>query len=128
MECLRVQSWVLSFISYIQPKLQPYSPNTSAGRLYAKDVHGPPSDQLALTDRIDALYRNRIVNSRFLQRPQKRSPDLHLWMYSNRLSLTPNKMQFTWFGTHQQLLKLDTPFSQRDFPILSFIPVFETLT
>jgi len=45
-----------------------------SGHLYADDVqefvHGPPSNQLALTGRIDAL-----------------SQDLHLWMSSNWLSL-----------------------------------------
>src|SRR6218665_944872 len=35
--------------------------------------------------------------------------DLYLWMSSNRLSLNPNKTQFIWFGTPQQLSKLDLP-------------------
>jgi len=73
-----------------------FSKHSSSGHLYADDVqafvHGPPSDQLALTGRIDALSR-----------------DLHLWMSSNRLSLNPNKTQFIWFGTPQQLSKLDLP-------------------
>src|SRR6218665_1283207 len=67
-----------------------FSKHFSSGHLYADDVqafvHDPPSDQLALIDRIDALSR-----------------DLHLWMSSNRLSLNPNKTQFIWFGTPQQL-------------------------
>src|SRR6218665_2497346 len=94
-----LSSEVLSFTCCIQPTFQPYSPNTpqpSSGHLYADDVqafvHGPPSDQLTLTGRIDAL-----------------SQDLHLWMSSNRLSLNPNKTQFIWFGTPQQLSKLDLP-------------------
>src|SRR6218665_1359243 len=73
-----------------------FSDHSSSGHLYADDVqafvHGPPSDQLALTGRIDAL-----------------SQDFHLWMSSNRLSLNSHKTQFIWFGTPQQLLKLDLP-------------------
>ena len=69
------------------------SKHSPAGHLYADDVqafvHGPPSDQLALTVRIDALSR-----------------DFHLWMSSSRLSLNPNKTQFIWFDTPQQLLKI----------------------
>src|SRR6218665_1859386 len=91
----RVQFWVLSCTCYIQP----YSPaifskHSSSGHFYADDVqafvHGPPSDQLALIGRIDAL-----------------SLEMHLWMSSNRLSLNPKKSQLIWFGTPQQLLKLD---------------------
>src|SRR6218665_1268043 len=92
MEFRRVKSWVLSFTCYIQPTFQPYSlstPHQVTSMLMMcrrSFVHGPPSDQLALTGRIDALSR-----------------DLHLWMSSNRLSLNPNKTQFIWFGTPQQL-------------------------
>jgi len=32
---------------------------------------------------------------------------LQAWMSSNRLRLYPTKMQFIWFGTHQQLAKID---------------------
>src|ERR1043165_6212362 len=50
----------------------------------------PPSVQLLLAGRIEAL-----------------SQDLHLWMSSNRLSLNSSKTQLIWFGTPQQLQKLD---------------------
>src|SRR6218665_3694965 len=86
MEFRRVQSWVLSFTCYRYTADIPaiFSKHSSSGHLYADNVqafvHGPPSDQLALTGRIDAL-----------------SQDLHLWMSSNRLSLNPNKTQFIWF-------------------------------
>src|SRR6218665_3670956 len=81
--------------------------HSSSGHLYADDVqafvHGAPSDQLALTGHIDAL-----------------SQDLHLWMSSNRLSLNPNKTQFIWFGTPQQLSKLDLPLITERFPSFAF--------
>src|SRR6218665_2217958 len=84
-----------------------FSKHSSSGHLYADDVqaivHGPPSDQLALTGCIDAL-----------------SQDLHLWMSSNRLSLNPNKTQFVWFGTPQQLSKLDLPLLTERFPSFAF--------
>ena len=84
-----------------------FSKHSSSGHLYADDVqafvHGPPSDQLALTGRIDALSR-----------------DLHLWMSSNRQSLNPNKTQFIWIGTPQQLSKLDLPTLTERFPSFAF--------
>src|SRR5688572_6304266 len=84
-----------------------FSKHSSTGHLYADDVqalvHGPPSAQLALTGRIDAL-----------------SSDLHLWMSSNRLSLNPNKTQLIWFGTRQQLLKLDYCLLAERFPSFTF--------
>ena len=84
-----------------------FSKHSSTGHLYADDVqalvHGPSSAQLALTGRIDALSR-----------------DLHLWMSSNRLSLNPNKTQLIWFGTRQQLLKLDFPLLAERFPSFTF--------
>src|SRR6218665_596091 len=96
MEFCRVQSWVLSLNHLLYTADIPaiFSKHSSSGHLYADDVqafvHGPPSDQLALTGRIDAL-----------------SQDLHVWMSSNRLSLNPTKTKFFWFGTPQQLLKFD---------------------
>src|SRR6218665_2847681 len=109
MEFRRVQSLVLSFTCYIKPADIPaiFSKHSSSGHLYADDVqafvHGPPSDQLALTGRIDVL-----------------SQDLHLWMASNRLSLNLNKTQFIWFGTPQQLSKLDLPLLIERFPSFTF--------
>src|SRR6218665_417578 len=35
------------------------------------------------------------------------SRDLHFWMMTNRLNLNPSKTQLIWFGTRQQLQKLD---------------------
>ena len=84
-----------------------FSKHSSTGHLYADDVQalvfGPPSTQLALTGRIDALSR-----------------DLHLWMSSNRLTLNPNKTQLIWFGTRQQLQKLDIPLLNEKFPSFTF--------
>src|SRR6218665_2937457 len=64
------------------------------GRLYAGDVqsliHGLPSDQIHLVERINSVSR-----------------DLHFWMMTNRLNLNPSKTQLIWFGTRQQLQKLD---------------------
>ena len=82
-------------------------PNHSAiGHLFADDVqayvHGPPSAQL-LASHIDAL-----------------SQDLHLWMSSNRLSLNSSKTQLIWFGTPQQLLKLDYTLLSEKFPHFTF--------
>ena len=83
-------------------------PNYSAtGHLFADDVqayvHGPPSAQITLARRIEAL-----------------SHDLHLWMSSNRLSLNSSKTQLIWFGTPQQLLKLDFLLLSERFPQFTF--------
>ena len=83
-------------------------PNHSAiGHLFADDVQayvcGPPSAQLLLASHIDAL-----------------SQDLHLWMSSNRLSLNSSKTQLIWFGTPQQLLKLDYTLLSEKFPHFTF--------
>src|SRR6218665_2991831 len=43
-----------------------------------------------------------------------------LWMSSNRLSLNPNKTQFIWFGTPQQLSKLDLPLLTERFSSFTF--------
>ena len=84
-----------------------FSKHLSIGRLYADDVqafvHGLPSAQLALTGRINAL-----------------SQDLHLWMSSNRLSLNSSKTQLIWFGTRQQLAKLDFALLAQTFPSFTF--------
>src|SRR6218665_1079568 len=91
-----------------------FSKHSSSGHLYADDVqasvHGPPSDQLALTGRIDAL-----------------SQDLHLRMSSNRLSLNPNERNLSGSALPCNFRSLTSHCSQKDFPPLPFIPVFETL-
>src|SRR6188768_4055285 len=66
-------------------------------------VHGPQSAQLVLTGRTEAL-----------------SQDLHLWMSSNRLSLNSSKTQLIWFGTPQQLKKLDYALLSERFPRFTF--------
>src|SRR5688572_10468314 len=83
-------------------------PNHSAiGHLFADDVQayvcGSPSAQLLLASHIDAL-----------------SQDLHLWMSSNRLSLNSSKTQLIWFGTRQQLAKLDFAVLAQTFPSFTF--------
>src|SRR6218665_2623550 len=71
-----------------------FSKYSATGHLFADDVqayvHGPPSSQLLLASKIELL-----------------SNDLNSWMSSNRLSLNSAKTQLIWFGTPQQLLKLD---------------------
>src|SRR6218665_3400307 len=108
-ECRMVQSWVLSFTCYIQPTFQSFSPNTS---------HLVTS-MLMMCRRSSMVHL--LISSLLLAA-------LMLWMSSNRLSLNPNKTQFIWFGTPHNFCSLPSPFSQRDFPLLSFIPVFETFT
>ena len=97
----------LLFILYTAgiPSLLPI--HGASGHLFADDVqacvHGPPSSQLLLVERIEAL-----------------SCDLHSWMSSNRLSLNSSKTQFIWFGTPQQLQKLDFALLSQRFPLFSF--------
>ena len=79
--------------------------HSATGHLFADDVrayvHGPPSAQLILAGCVEAL-----------------SNDLHLWMSSNRLSLNFSKTQLIWFGTPQQLRKLDFLLLAEKFPSL----------
>src|SRR6218665_715055 len=51
---------------------------------------------------------------------------LNAWMSSNRLLLNPQKSQYFWFGTHQQLDKLDLAALSLEFPILSSLPLSGT--
>ena len=87
------------------PSLFPLS--GAVGHLFADDVqafvHGSPLSQLRLVERIESL-----------------SKSLHSWMSSNRLSLNASKTQFIWFGTPQQLLKIDFVLLLEIFPHLSF--------
>src|SRR6218665_3253926 len=46
--------------------------------------------------------------------------DLNSWMSSNRLSLNSAKTQLIWFGTPQQLLKLDHALLSDRFPHFTF--------
>src|SRR6218665_3893799 len=78
------------------------------GHLYADDVQsliqGLPSDQIHLVKRISCV-----------------SLDLHFWMKTNRLNLNPSKTQLIWFGTRQQLLKLDHKLIASTFPDYFFV-------
>src|ERR1043165_459292 len=80
---------------------------SASGHLFADDVqafvHGPPVNQLVLSQFIESL-----------------SSDLHCWMSSNRLCLNSAKTQFIWFGTRQQLLKLDFTILAQRFPLFTF--------
>lgn len=71
-----------------------FTKHLANGYLYADDVqayvHGPPAEQFFLAELIDAL-----------------SQDFHLCVSSNRCSPNSSKTQLSWFGTRQQLLKLD---------------------
>ena len=84
-----------------------FAKHSTTGHLYADDVqacvHGSPTVQLSLIARIDAL-----------------SQDLHTWLSSNRLSLNPNKTQLIWFGTRQQLVKIDYCILAEKFPSYAF--------
>ena len=97
----------LLFILYTAdiPSLFPLS--GAAGHLFADDVqafvHGSPSSQMHLVERIQSL-----------------SNSLHSWMASNRLCLNASKTQFIWFGTPQQLLKIDFVLLLESFPHYSF--------
>ena len=64
--------------------------------MYADDlqslIHDLPPDQIhpPIVEHINSVSRG-----------------LHLWMMTNKLNLNPSKTQLIWFGTRQQLLKLD---------------------
>src|SRR6218665_1738911 len=45
---------------------------------------------------------------------------LQAWMSSNRLRLNPTKTQFIWFGTHQQLAKIDLGSLAIKYPHFTF--------
>jgi len=84
-----------------------FAKHKANGHLYADDVqafvHGPSSDQLSLVCSIDFLVS-----------------DLHHWMSTNRLCLNAMKTQLIWFGTRQQLAKLDFPLLTEKFPAYTF--------
>src|SRR6218665_2238412 len=94
----------VTHLCYIPTLFSKYSAN---GHLFADDVqayvHGPPSSQLLLASKIELL-----------------SYDLNFWMSSNRLSLNSAKTQLIWFGTTQQLLKLDHALLSDRFPHFTF--------
>ena len=52
---------------------------------------------------------------------------LETWMSTNRLRLNPSKAQFIWFGTLQQLAKLDLSAIHADFPHFIISPVVRDL-
>src|SRR6218665_3576959 len=66
-------------------------------------LHVSSTNQLALVYSIDALTR-----------------DLHSWMSPNRLCVNSAKTQLLWFGTRQQLLKLDFPLLTNRFPSFTY--------
>ena len=68
-----------------------------------------PSDQIHLVEQISCV-----------------SLDLHFWIKTNRLNLNPSKSQLIWFGTRQQLLKLDHKLIASTFPDFTFRQVFVT--
>src|SRR6218665_2043304 len=97
----------LLFILYTADIPTLFSKYLATGHLFADDVqayvHGPPSSQLLLASKIELL-----------------SNDLNSWMSSNRLSLNSTKTQLIWFGTPQQLLKLDHALLSDRFPHFTF--------
>src|SRR6218665_1919896 len=89
---------------YFSPLFSIYS---ATGHLFADDVQayvrGPPSSQFLLARKIELLSNN-----------------LNSWMSSNRLSLNFAETLLTWFGTPQQLLKLDHALLSDHFPHFTF--------
>src|SRR6218665_4006261 len=57
----------------------------------------------------------------------KTSDVLETWMSTNRLRLNLSKTQFIWFGTRQQLAKLDLSAISADFSHFIFSPVVRDL-
>src|SRR5678815_3563226 len=45
---------------------------------------------------------------------------LEAWMSSNRLRLNPNKTQYIWLGTRQQLAKINLEALALEFPWITF--------
>ena len=83
--------------------------HSTTGHVFADDVqsyvHRFPSSQLLLASKTDLLPK-----------------ELNIWESSNRLTLNSSKTQLIWFGTLQQLLKLDyalLPGSYRHFTFVS---------
>src|SRR6218665_3499797 len=97
----------LLFILYTADIPTLFSKYSATGHLFADDVqayvHGPPSSQLVLASKIELL-----------------SNELNSWMSSNRVSLNSAKTQLIWFGTSQQLLKLDHALLSDRFPHFTF--------
>ena len=97
----------LLYILYTADIPSLFTKHLAAGHLYADDiqtfVHGPSSEQISLVRSIDSL-----------------SQDLHLWMSANRLSLNSSKTQLIWFGTKQQLLKLNLSLLTSLYPDFTF--------
>ena len=112
---LRISTWPSprSSILYTADISSRFAKHLATGHLYADDVqacvHGSPTAQLSLITRIDAL-----------------SQDLHAWMSSNRLSLNPTKTKLIWFGTRQQLAKIDYSLLDENFLPMPFQPLFVT--
>ena len=52
---------------------------------------------------------------------------LEAWMSSNRLRLNPTKTQYIWFGTRQQLAKIDMKALALEFPLITFSPFVRDL-
>jgi ribonuclease P/MRP protein subunit RPP40 len=52
---------------------------------------------------------------------------LEAWMSSNRLRLNPTKTQYIWFGTRQQLAKIDMKALALEFPLVTFSPFVRDL-
>ena len=84
------------------------------GHLYADDIlaylHCPASDATAAVSAMSKTYGV-----------------LKTWMSTSRLRLSPSKTQFIWFGTRQQLAKLDLSAIAADFPNFIFSSVVPDL-
>src|SRR6218665_3781848 len=103
----RALYWAHLSSSYLLPTSSLSSKYSANGHLFADDVqayvHGNPYSQLLLASKIELL-----------------SNDLNSWTSSNRFSLNSAKTQLIWFGTPQQLLKLDYALLSDRFPHFTF--------
>src|SRR5688572_6799816 len=106
---IRALSWVLSSTSYTRRTFQLYSLNTPQLGTSMLTMYR----RLSMVHPLLSLFLLAVLMLSL-------SRDLHLWMSSNRLSLNPNEMQFIWFGTRQQPLKLDFPLLAERFPFFTF--------
>src|SRR6218665_2513603 len=96
MECRRVQSQVLSFTSYIQPTFQPYSPNTP--QLVTSMLM-----MCKCSSMVHFLISSLLLATLMLSLSICTSECLPIGSHLIQIR------QFIWFGTAQQLLRLDPP-------------------
>src|SRR6218665_3718716 len=103
----RVRFWVLFYTSFLPLKLVLSLPPALLNHSYADDVQAY-KHCLASDARSAILSVSRATGL------------LNEWISSNRLCLNPLKTQYIWFGTRQQLAKLDLVSLAHEFPTFVF--------